>query len=349
MKALVKTQKGVGFIEVREMPDPGMPGPGEVRIHIAACGICGSDIHIRHDQFPYWPPVILGHEFAGTIVACGPNCRRLKPGDRVVAEPHTKACGVCPLCRTGNIQICPHKRSPGWGIHGGMAPAIVYPEALLHPIPDSMTWDQAVMVEPTANAVTDLIIRGAFTPGDFVVVIGPGPIGLLAALTARACGAREVVILGTTGDESLRMPKARELGFSKLINVQKDNAAEQILALTEGGGADLIVECSGAPRAIAGAAAFARKMGKICAIGLTGNRPVELPWDEFQKKVLTLFFNMSTHYLAWDRAVALIAGGAIPAEKLVTHKAPLSEWERLFDAIEKLEALKGVLTPEELP
>jgi len=349
MKALVKTQKGVGFIEVRDMPDPGRPGPGEVRIRVAACGICGSDIHIRHDQFPYWPPVILGHEFAGTIESCGPDCRRLKPGDRVVAEPHTKACGVCPPCRTGQIQICPHKRSPGWGIHGGMTSWINYPEALLHRIPDGMTWDQAVMVEPTANAVTDLIIRRTFTPGDYVVVIGPGPIGLLAALTARTCGARAVTILGTSSDESLRLPKAQELGFTRTINVQKEDAVAAVLDDTGGSGADLVVECSGAPRAIAGAAALARKLGTICAIGLTGNRPVELPWDDFQKKVLTLSFNMSTHYLAWDRSIALIASGAIPAERLITHKAPLREWERLFDAIEKQEALKGVLIPEESP
>lgn len=347
MKALVKTQKGVGFIEVRDMPEPAAPGPGEVRIRIAACGICGSDIHIRHDQFPYWPPVILGHEFTGTVTECGPGCRLFKPGARVVAEPHTLACGVCPLCRTGNIQICPHKRSPGWGIHGGMTSWINYPESLLHAIPDSMTWEQAAMVEPTANAVTDLIVRGALTPGDFVVVIGPGPIGLLAALVARASGAREVVLLGTPGDEELRMAKAREFGFTRLVNVATQNAAEIVAGLTNGLGADLVVECSGAPRAIAGSVQLVRKLGKVCAIGLTGNRPVEMPWDDFQKKVITLYFNMSTVYASWDRSIALIASGAVPAGELVSHKAPLSDWERVFNDIENLKALKGILTPED--
>ena len=120
MKALVKTRKGVGHVEVRDVPEPS-PGPGEVKIEVAACGVCGSDIHVFRDTFPYWPPVILGHEFTGAIVELGPECKRYEVGRRIVAEPHTKACGVCRMCRTGNIQICPDKRSPGWGIDGGIA------------------------------------------------------------------------------------------------------------------------------------------------------------------------------------------------------------------------------------
>jgi L-iditol 2-dehydrogenase len=344
MKALVKTRKGVGFIEVLEVPEP-TPAPGEVKIEVAACGICGSDIHVRHDTFPYWPPVILGHEFAGTVVECGPDCRTWKPGDRVVAEPHTRACGQCFLCRTGNIQICPQKRSPGWGIHGGMARYICYPEHLLHRIPDSMTWAQAAVVEPTANAVTDLILRTRVVPGDVVVVQGPGPIGLIAALVARAAGAREVIIIGTPGDVALRLAKARELGFSQLINIAETDPAKAVLDLTQGRGADVVAECSGAPKAIALSVDLVRKRGRICAIGLTGNRPVELPWDKFQFKVVDLQFCLSTEYESWDRTIHLVASGAVPAEKVVTHCEPLDRWEQVFDAIENLQALKGVLLP----
>lgn len=183
MQALVKTQKGEGFIELKEMPEP-KPGVGEVLIAVRAAGICGTDLHVKHDRFPYWPPVILGHEFAGDIIELGPECRHFKVGERVVGEPHTRHCGVCPLCRTGNIQICPEKRSPGWGIHGCMAPYLVMPEKLLHRIPASMDYDTASLVEPTANTVHDVLERAGVTAGDFVVVIGPGPIGLMAGLTA---------------------------------------------------------------------------------------------------------------------------------------------------------------------
>ena len=344
MKALVKTQKGVGFIEVMDMPEP-TPGPGEVTIEVAACGICGSDIHVRHDSFPYWPPVILGHEFTGTVVACGSGCRIYKPGDRIVAEPHTRACGQCYLCRTGNIQICPQKRSPGWGIHGGMARTICYPETLLHRIPDTMTWDQAVVVEPTANVVTDLILRTRLVPGDAVVVVGPGPIGLLAAMVARAVGARDVAIVGTPGDVALRFAKARELGFNNLINIGETDAVKAVMDLTHGIGADVIVECSGAPRAIPTCADMVRKRGRICAMGLTGNRMVEMPWDKFQFKAVDVQFCMSTEYESWDRTISLIASGAVNAEAVITHRGGLEDWERIFDDIENLKALKGVLIP----
>lgn len=344
MKALVKTQKGVGFIEVRDVAEP-TPKAGEVKISVAACGICGSDIHVRHDTFPYWPPVILGHEFTGTIVEVGPDVRTFKVGDRIVAEPHTRHCGTCYLCRTGNIQICSQKRSPGWGIDGGMAEFVCYPEKLLHRIPDGMTWDQAAVVEPTANAVHDLLERTGVTAGDFVCVIGPGPIGLMMAMVARAAGAREVAIIGTPGDEALRLSKARELGFSKIINIGKQSAAEVVMDLTGGIGADVVAECSGSPKAIPGTIDLVRKKGRICATGLTGNRMVELPWDKFAFKVVDLIFNLSTSYTCWDRTISMISSGAVQAEKLVTHRAPLEDWEKTFDAIERLEALKALMIP----
>lgn len=344
MKALVKTQKGVGFIEVRDMPEP-QPGPGEVKIKIAACGVCGSDIHVWHDKFPYWPPVILGHEFTGTIVELGPECQYYKTCERVVAEPHTRACGVCYLCRTGNIQICPQKRSPGWGIHGGMAEYICYPEKLLHRIPADMTWDQAAVVEPTGNAVHDVLERTGVTAGDFVVVVGPGPIGLLAAMVARAAGAREVAILGTPGDEALRMAKARELGFSRLVNIGTTDPVAAVQELTGGIGADIVIECSGSPRAIPGTIDLVRKRGKICVIGLTGGRTVEIPWDKFLFKVVDVIFNLSTSYTCWDRTINLIHSGVVPAEKLISHRAPLDQWEKVFHEIEELRALKVLMIP----
>lgn len=344
MKALVKTQKGKGFIEVRDVAEPS-PKDGEVKILIAACGICGSDIHVRHDSFPYWPPVILGHEFTGEVIEVGSGCSVLKPGDRIVAEPHTKACGKCYLCRTGNIQICPEKRSPGWGIDGGMAEYICYPEKLLHKIPDSMSWDQAVMVEPTANIVTDLLERTKVEAGDFVVIQGPGPIGLLAAMAARAVGAKDVAIIGTPSDVEIRFKKARELGFSNLFNIGEVNTIEAVNDLTGGIGADIVVDCSGSPKAISSTADLVKKMGKICAIGLTGNKKVELDWDKFAFKVATLTFNLSTSYTSWEKSISLISSGLIEAEKLVTHRASLNEWEQVFDDIENLKALKGVLIP----
>jgi L-iditol 2-dehydrogenase len=263
-----------------------------------------------------------------------------------VAEPHTKACGQCRLCRTGNIQICADKRSPGWGIDGGMAKYICYPEQLLHRIPDDMTWEQAVVVEPVANAVTDLLMRTGVNAGDFVVVQGPGPIGLMSAMVARAAGARDVVLVGVPGDVDLRFKAAKDLGFMHLVNIGETDPVEAVLDLTDGLGADVVAECSGSPKAIPITCDLVRKMGKVCVIGLTGNQEVAIPWDKFAFKVCHLVFNLSTMHDSWDRTISLIHSGRVQAERLITHSEPLHHWERVFDDIENLKALKGVLVPQ---
>ncbi len=344
MKALVKTQKGVGHLSLMDMPEPS-PGAGEVLIEVRASGICGTDVHVKRDKFPYWPPVILGHEFSGIVVQLGPECKHFREGDRVVGEPHTRHCGQCELCRTGNVQICAHKRSPGWGIHGSMAKYLVMPERLLHRIPDSLDFDAAAVIEPTANAVHDVLERAGVVAGDFAVVLGPGPIGLLAGLTAQAAGARHVVIVGAPPDEAFRLPKARQLGFPTVLCVGKDDVVEAVMDLTGGAGADLVVECSGAPQAIAGTVDLVRKKGRICAIGLTGGKTVDFPWEKAAFRVADIHFCLSTSYTSWARAIHLVATGQIPADRVITHRLPLSEWEKAFEEIEALRALKIILHP----
>jgi L-iditol 2-dehydrogenase len=345
MQALMKTQKGPGFLELREVPEPS-PGPGEVLIAVKACGICGTDIHVWHDKFPYWPPVILGHEFSGEIVAAGAGTSLFKVGERVVGEPHTQACGHCYLCRTGNIQICPLKRSPGWGIDGALTKYLKMPERLLHRIPDSMSYDLAALVEPTANVVHDVVERAQIVAGDFVVVLGPGPIGLLAALTARAAGARHVVIVGAPADEEIRLKKARELGFETVLNVAQVDPVEAVRELTGGLGADLVIECSGAPAAIASTVDLIRKKGCICVIGLTGKDAIPFPWDKAAFKVCDVVFNLSTSYTSWDRTIHLIASGRLPAGQVITRRLPLSEWKSGFEGLEAQKELKVLLIPE---
>lgn len=345
MKALVKTERGPGHVEIREVAKPS-PGAGEVLIEVKACGICGTDVHVMHDEFPYWPPVILGHEFAAQVVEAGLDTSLFQVGDRVVGEPHTRACGRCFLCRTGNIQICAMKRSPGWGIDGAFTRYLKMPERLLHRIPDGMSYDTAAVVEPTANTVHDVIERAKVEAGDFVVVVGPGPIGLLAAMTARAAGARHTVVIGAAQDQAMRLPKARELGFETLVAGNGGSPLDAVQEATGGLGADLVIECSGSAAGIGSAVDLVRKKGRICAIGLTGKPSIPFPWDKAAFKVCDLIFNLSTSYTSWDRTINLIASGALPADKVISHRLPLAEWEYGFREIEAQRALKVLLIPE---
>ena len=344
MLALVKTQKGKGFMELRDLPEPAISAD-EVLIEVKAAGICGTDIHVRHDTFPYWPPVIMGHEFAGVIVECGSEVSHWQMGDRVVGEPHTLHCGRCYLCRRGHVQNCAEKRSPGWGIDGAFTKYIKYPTKLLHRIPDDMTFVQAALIEPAANTVTDIVERGAIEAGDLVALLGPGPIGLMAAQVARAAGAREVLIIGAPADQGLRLDTARGLGFEEVIDFTEVDPVEKCLELSDGIGADLVIECSGAPPAIAQTFDLVRKWGRICAIGLTGKKPVQLDWDAAMAKNATLYLNMSTEYASWDKTIWMAAQKKIDLNPLITHQLPLSEWEQGFTALENMEALKVVLIP----
>ncbi len=143
---------------------------------------------------------------------------------------------------------------------------------------------------------------------------------------------------------ALRLKTAKELGFTT-VNLGETNPVDVVMGMTGGLGADLVIECSGAPRAIPGTIDLVRKLGKICVIGLTGNRPVEVPWDKFNFKVVEVIFNLSTSYTSWDRTVTLINKGLVPAQKLITHRLPLAQWEEAFAAVENLQALKALLIP----
>jgi len=343
MRALVKTTKGKGFIEIQDLPEPSI-GESEVLIDVKACGICGTDLHIYHDEFPYYPPVILGHEFSGVISAVGRDVKGWAVGDRVVGEPHTMACGVCPLCRTGNRQICPHKRSPGWGIDGAFAPRMRWPEpALLHRIPDGLDFTTAALTEPLANVVTDVVLTQAVMVGDVVAVAGPGPIGIMAALVAKCAGASSVIIFGTDDDEETRLSLCRSLpAIDHVVNVQKDDLAALVHDMTSGRGVDLFVEASGARAAMQTGAQVIRKLGTVTAIGLTGKPAVEFPYDAFMMKSVRYLFNISTKYDSWDRAIRLLASGLIPDAKLITHKGSLDQWQPFFDALLSRKALKGM-------
>jgi L-iditol 2-dehydrogenase len=152
-------------------------------------------------------------------------------------------------------------------------------------------------------------------------------------------------MVGAPPDEGLRLDKARELGFETVLNVAEDNVNEMVVELTHGIGADLVIECSGAPAAIAGTVALVRKKGKICAIGLTGGRNAEFPWEKAAFKVLDIHFCLSTSSTSWERAINLVASGLLPAQKVITHRLPLMEWEQAFAELEAQRTLKVILHP----
>ena len=338
MKALVKSEKGVGHVSLHENWPRPIAKPGWVVLEVAGSGICGTDIHIMEDLHKNWPPVVLGHEYAGRIVELGEGISGWKIGDRVVCEQHTLACMECDACRRGAIHLCPAKRSPGWGIDGAFADYVTLPGNLLHKIPDGVTFQSAIVTEPTAICLTGLD-RANLHPGERVLVIGPGPIGIITALLARASGASEVTLIGRTSSTN-RLALAASLGIATRevgeLNVEFENFKEANY--------DLTVDTTGAPAGLALAIYATRRLGRVLELGLASNENIELPLNLAMSKSISILMSISSEYSTWNRALALMESGIYDPTPLTSLYA-LEEWQSAFKDVEKRKVVKAILAP----
>jgi L-iditol 2-dehydrogenase len=341
MKALVKYARGPGMMELREVPIP-EPEDGEVQIAVTAVGICGTDLKIYDDAFTYNPPVIVGHEFAGVIAKTGRGVQGWAAGDRVVSEQHTGACGRCAYCLTGNRHLCPEKRSPGYLRDGAYAAYICVPASLLHKIPDAISDLEAAVLEPMAVAACGILGKARVYPEERAVILGCGPISILALQMLKAQGAAQVAVTGIDMDEKIRFPIAKKYGAQWVINSMREDPVEFIREKTGGLGADLVIDLSGAPAAIAQGFEMLRKNGRFCALGLAPGE-VSLPWAKLILKALTTYYSFSSDYQSWECCLSMILRGAVRLEDFTKNVYPLEEWETAFDHVRKGMILKGII------
>jgi L-iditol 2-dehydrogenase len=341
MKALVKTELGLGHLELRDDWPVPCARPGWVVAEVAACGICGTDLHIWHDQFKSWPPVVMGHEYVGRIVEVGPDVKGWAVGDHVVCEQHAMACGHCYSCRRGAVHICPEKRSQGIGIDGGFAERIALPAWLLHRVPDGVPDDVAVITEPLAICVTGAA-RAELCPGEIALVIGVGPIGLLSSLVLRAAGL-QVLLAGRVSTSAGRMDLARSLGIDT-VSTDPDEVLGRLGDVSQGRGADVVIEASGSGAGLALGVESSRRQGRIVVLGMGGGEPIAFPAEQAMKRSLDIRFSLSSEYAAWDRALNLVATGAVDPRPLV-RLYPLEQWRSAFDDLATEAVVKAALVP----
>ncbi len=344
MNALVKTARGPGNLELRDVPLPHIK-PDEVLIRVRACGICGSDLKIEDDRHPYTPPVVVGHEFAGEITEIGGSVDGWAVGDRVVSEQHTHACGHCRHCLTGSAFACASKRAPGYFENGAFAEFIKVPQWLLHQIPGNINFVEAALSEPSAVAAHGMLERTRIEPEDVALVLGCGPIGIIAAKMAKIAGASKVIITGLDRDESVRLSKAKELGIDHVVNIDRDDLASIVRELTDGEGADVVIELSGATSAIEQAFRLVRRLGRVGIIGQPATDEVTIPYREALFRALTIVFSYSSKYTSWERVLSLFERGVIQPADFITHVLPLEMWEQGFELSRSGEAVKVVLEP----
>jgi len=344
MKALVKKSPGKGNTEIAELDKPTIPASDWVLVKVAACGVCGTDVHVWQDKFMHWPPVTLGHEFSGIVEEIGKGCVKAKIGQRVVAEPGIHACGVCEFCRSGRMHLCYTKQTLGWRTHGAMAEYIAMPEKLLHVLPNDLDLTLAALCEPLAVAVYSVAERGRVNIGDFTVVQGSGPIGMLCAYMAKALGAGAVLLTGITASELCRFDAARKLGADIIVNVEKENLSEVVMDLTDGYGADCVIEASGVAAAIEACASLAKKNGRVIGVGLPEGDAVPFRWKEAALKALEIQFSMSTSYTSWDKALSLLHRDSDIIQKIITWTGGIENWERIFKELVEEKQVKAVFT-----
>jgi L-iditol 2-dehydrogenase len=308
-----------------------VPGPGQVVLEVLGAGICGTDLHIADGEYETVTPVTMGHEVSGVVTEVGEGVDDSLIGTRVASETYFSTCGTCAHCRAGRRNLCPERRSIGTHVDGAFAPRIVVPSTNLHRFPDWLDDRAAALCEPLACVCHSVLEpEAAVREGDAVLVVGPGPIGLLAAQVARAAGG-SVHVRGMPQDDR-RLAAARELGFDTSTT---DEASVD---------ADVVIECSGSEAGMEFGLGAARRGGRYVQIGLAGRR-VMLPFDLVCFRELTITSGFASTPSSWTKALELVEQRRVALEPLLTEVVPLAEWERAFAATRSGEGIKFVLDP----
>jgi L-iditol 2-dehydrogenase len=343
MKSLLLRE--YGHLEIAEMPEP-VPGPGELLVRVAACGICGSDVHgYDGSSGRRIPPLVMGHEAAGTIAAIGSGVRGFREGDRVTFDS-TVYCGECDFCRRGTMNLCDRREVVGvscgdYRRHGAFAEYVTVPERIVYRLPDAMEFSEAAMLEAVSVALHAVHLSGG-AEDRTALVLGAGMIGLLTMQAARALGYARVMIADI---DTTRLELARSLGADDVLHSGAGLAAE-VQGRTGGHGADVVFEAVGRNETVAAAIDSVRKGGTVVLIGNIAPE-VKLPLQKVVSRQIRLQGSAASCG-EYPEAMELVTSGKIRIEPLITAVASLEEGPRWFERLHAGEPnlMKVVLTPD---
>jgi 2-desacetyl-2-hydroxyethyl bacteriochlorophyllide A dehydrogenase len=307
---------------------PVPPGPGEVRIRVEYCGICGTDLHLFHGAMAHRLrlPHVMGHEMSGVIESIGSDVAGWHAGDRITVRP-LQPCDDCPACRAGHRHICQNLKFIGIDVPGALQGLWTVPAHTLHRLPDSLSLRHAAMIEPIAVACHD-IRMGALGSGEHAVVIGGGPIGMLIALVAQSRGAH--VLMSEVNPFRLKL--ARDLGI-EAVNPAETDFAGLVNQKTGGAGADVVFEVSGSAAGVEMMTMLPRTRGRIVVVAIFGEAP-KVDLFRFFWRELKLTGARVYEPADFDDAIALAASGLLPLDRLITTVVPL---DGLGDGLRQME------------
>lgn len=310
--------EAVGSLFTREIAVP-EPGPDDLLVRVEASGICGTDRHLFHGEFPCAPPVTLGHEFSGIIEQMGPNVSRFKLGTRVTGDPNI-ACGHCKRCHEGRVNLCEQLVAIGIHRNGGLANYVLVPQNQAFALPATLNPLYGAFCEPLACCIHAIDIA-SIKVGSSVLVLGGGVIGLLTAQLAKLAGATNVILVTR---QKIKRDIADQVGVTSTIDPAKSDYMMDVMTRTSGG-ADVVMECAGVTETVEIAPRLARRGGTVVIVGVVAQgakvqyEPFDLLFREVNIK--TSFLNPFTH----RRAADLIAEGSIKIEPLISRRISLDE------------------------
>ncbi len=343
MRALLLTK--YRELELTEADRPTV-GPTDVLIRVAACGICGSDVHgYDGSSGRRIPPIIMGHEAAGVVAEIGAAVDRVRVGDRVTFDS-TIFCNNCDACRRGAVNLCQNRRVLGvscsdYRQHGAFAEFVVVPQHIIYTLPPSMPLEHAAMIEPVSIAL-HAVTRLAIERGERAAVVGSGMIGLLVIQALREAGCGDVAAIDI---DAGRLALAKELGASHTINSSNTDPIAEVLQRTSGEGVDVAVEVVGNAAAFKTAVACVKRGGRV---SLVGNLSPEVPFplQAVVTREITLIGSCASAG-EYARAVELVANGAIRVDPLISAIAPLAEGPHWFERLYRREPglMKVILQP----
>ena len=332
MKALRKTAPGVGHVELCEVPEPEI-GPDDILMKVYAAGVCGSDLLIQEDRHFYRAPVTLGHEFSGIAYRVGKNVTHIREGDKLVADIE---------CGKGEWL--------GVTVDGAFAPYMRIPQHVAYRVADHVSLDHACLCEPIVATQHLMQERAQVKVGDDVVIVGPGPMGIMAVQFAKLCGARRVILIGLKSDEK-RLQIGRQVG-ADIILYSEDGPAEAVMEITGGKGAEFVLECSASQEGVQHAIDCARKAhegpggkGVIVFISLWG-RKITVNLDEVSLGQLDIRGSWSWNGReTWEHAVDLLNRGVFNLDPMITNHYALEEWETAFANLRAKQDVKALIHP----
>ena len=346
MRAVRKIEPKPGIV-VQETEEPKI-GPSQVLVQIKATAICGSDIHIYRwdEQTTRWKtplPMTVGHEFSGKVVEVGKEVRSIRSGDNVAGESHIP-CGICYYCRTGNMHICQDMLIFGLQTReGSFAKYVAIPEIIAYRLPAGVSYEEGALFEPFGVAVHG-IERTGIQPGDVVLVMGSGPIGIFAQQVAKVSGASMVIAVGR---RRFRLDLARRIGSADVfLSTEEDDVVKRTMELTNGRGADVVMEFAGAPTTIRQAFQALKKTGRVGLVGLP-EKPVEIEATSMiiYKEATVAGSTGRLMFGTWERMARLVASKRVNLTGVITDRLPLDKAEDGFQRIMKGQSGKVLFTP----